>query len=461
MSIAVRIVSGAYRDSVALMQLSSELAAFPGVKQASVVMATPANLALLAEAGLLDKPLQAAPNDLVIALEGSSLEAAFEHATRALAERRERTTSEVTAPPRSLAQARAAAPQANLALISVPGDYAAAEARKALRLGLNVMLFSDNVPLEDETALKREAAGRGLLALGPDCGTAIIDGVRLGFANHVRRGAIGCIGASGTGLQEVTCLIDRLGEGVSQAIGVGGRDLSEAVGGLATLAALERLAADRDTKAIALISKPAAAPVAERVLAAAKKIGKPIVSCFLNSSSTLEGAAHEAVALVRMRKPAAPAFRAGKLPGVAPSRRIVSGLFSGGTFAYEAALLLKDCKSRVIDLGDDAFTRGRPHPMIDPRLRLERIAAEAADPEVGVLLVDIVLGDGAHSDPAGALAPALAASAKRGIAIVASVCGTEADPQVRSKQVNTLAEAGVLVAESNAQAARLAAAIVR
>jgi FdrA protein len=478
MTLAVRIVSGAYRDSVALMQLSTELAALPGIRRASLVMATPANLGLLAEAGLLERPLEAAPNDLVIALEGRALEAAFEHAMRALGERRERSTSESTTTnprPRTLTQAHSSAPQANLALISVPGEYAAAEARKALRLGLNVMLFSDNVLLEDEGALKREAAERGLLLLGPDCGTAIIDGLRLGFANHVRRGVIGCIGASGTGLQELTSLVDRLGEGVSQAIGVGGRDLSDAVGGLATLAALERLAADRDTRVIVLISKPPAPVVAERVLDFASRAKKPVVVCFLGWSSqtplqvtTLEDAAHAAVALSRKRKPAARSFRPGKLPCIAAPRRYVRGLFSGGTFCHEAALLLeaalgplKNGAHSVIDLGDDVFTRGQPHPMIDPRLRIERIAAEAADPQVAVLLFDVVLGDGAHPDPAGALATALQAAAKRRVVLVASVCGTEADPQVRSQQVKKLIKAGVLVAESNAQAARLAAAIAR
>ena len=466
MNLAVRIVPGAYRDSVALMQLSSELAALPGIKRAALVMATPSNLGYLAEAGLLKEPLKAAPNDVVIALEGRSLDAAFEHAMRSLSEKRERTASELAVLPRSLAQARAATADANLALISVPGDYAAAEARKALRLGLNVMLFSDNVALEDEAALKREAAGRGLLLLGPDCGTSIIDGVRLGFANHVRAGSIGCIGASGTGLQEVTSLIDRLDEGVSQAIGVGGRDLSEQVGGLATLAALERLGADPDTMVIVLISKPPAPAVAEKVVAAAAKVGKPVLECFLNSSKTLEDAAYEAVAVLQKRKPAPRSRQRAEVPKIASPRRYVRGLFSGGTFAYEARLLFEKAgvdlsKNRVIDLGDDAFTRGRPHPMIDPRFRIERIAEDAADREVAVLLLDIVLGDGAHPDPAGALAPALEEAAKRGIAVVASVCGTEADPQIRSKQIAKLEQARVRVAESNAQAVRLATAIVQ
>jgi len=476
MTLAVRIVSGAYRDSVALMQLSAELAELPGIRRASLVMATPANLGLLAESGLLKQPLEAAPNDLVIALEGRALEAAFEHAIRALGERRERTTAAVATLPKSLAQAHAAVPQTNLALISVPGEYAAAEARKALRLGLNVTLFSDNVSLEDEAALKREAGECGLLLLGPDCGTAIVDGQRLGFANHVRAGRIGCIAASGTGLQEVTCLVDRLGEGISQAIGTGGRDLHEAVGGLATIESLTRLAADRDTRVIVLVSKPPAAAVAERVLAVAAKTRKPIVVCFLGMTSrrtsgarfvhvsTLEEAAHAAVALARNRKVSFRARHPRGLPRIAAPRRYVRGLFSGGTFAYEAARLLEEAglepsKNRVIDLGDDIFTRGRPHPMIDPRLRIERIAAEAADPQVAVLLLDVVLGDGAHPDPAAAFLPPLKDAVKRRVAVVASVCGTEHDPQVRSRQVKHLKEAGVLVAESNAQAARLAAAI--
>jgi succinyl-CoA synthetase alpha subunit len=465
MSLAVRIVSGAYRDSVALMQLSAELLALPGVKRASLAMATPANLALLAEAGLLERPLDAAPNDLVIALEGRALEAAFAHALRALGERQERTASAATSIPKSIAQAHEVAPNANLALISVPGEYAGAEARKALRLGLNVMVFSNNVPLEDEAALKREAGERGLLLLGPDCGTAIVDGVPLGFANELRRGRIGYIAASGTGLQEVACLADRLGEGVSQAIGTGGRDLHEAVGGLATLEALERLAADRDTGVIVLISKPPAAAVAERVLAAAARTRKPVVACFLGTSTkrrysvkTLEEAAHAAVALARKRKIAFPKFRPRALPRVAAPRRYVRGLFSGGTLAHEAALILGKA-GLVVDLGDDVFTRGRPHPMIDFRLRNERIAAEAADPQVAVLLFDVVLGRGAHPDPAAELVPALQAARKRRLALVASVCGTEADPQVRSRQVKRLQQAGVLVAESNAQAAQLAAAI--
>jgi succinyl-CoA synthetase alpha subunit len=395
-------------------------------------------------------------------------------------------------------------PAANLALISTPGEYAAAEATKALRLGLNVMLFSDNVPIEDEVALKKYAREHGLLVMGPDCGTAIINGVPLAFANVVRRGPIGCIAASGTGLQQVTSLVDRLGVGVSQAIGTGSHDLGEAVGGITMLQGLEALAADAATKVIVLISKPPAPSVAGKVLAAASAIGKPIVVCFVGAdpatikgkdlypTKTLEDAARAAAALARGKKPAAKAAAKVAVPrlGLRPGQRYVRGLYSGGTFCYEASLLLGEALGKVwsnapvkksdriadvwhsrehtvIDLGDDVFTRGRPHPMIDHRLRNERMGAEAADPEVAVILFDVVLGHGAHPDPAAEMVPALEAAqarakkGKRKIAFVGFVCGTAGDPQNLGAQEAALRKAGVLLADSNAAAVRLAARIAK
>ncbi|MGB8433137.1 MAG: hypothetical protein WCE38_02595, partial [Burkholderiales bacterium] len=279
---ATRIVRSAYRDSIALMKLSAALADLPDVEQASLVMATPANLDLLRETGLLDGAVDARPSDVLIAVRsktGKALAAALDAAERKLAESPAAATSGMPErmAPRSTGMAVAAAPQANLALISVPGEYAATEAIKALRLGLNVMLFSDGVSVEDEVAIKSLAQARDLLVMGPDCGTAILNGVPLAFANVVRRGAIGCVGASGTGLQQVTSLIDRYGEGVSHALGTGGRDLSEAVGGVTMLAGMRALAADRGTRVLMLVSKPPAQSVARRVLAAARKIRKPVV----------------------------------------------------------------------------------------------------------------------------------------------------------------------------------------
>ena len=508
MARAERVFRNLYRDSVSLMQLSAKLGALPGVRQASAIMATAGNLALLREAGLALGDLEAGPNDLLVVLEGEeeALEPALDTAEADL------TRGPAAAqdggfrrpPPRSLEMGLGEFAAANLALISTPGEYAAAEAMKALRLGLNVMLFSDNVALEDEIALKQYARTHDLLVMGPDCGTAIIGGVPLGFANVVRRGDIGAIAASGTGLQQVTCLIDRWGQGISQAIGTGGHDLHASVGGITMLQGLEALAADPATRVIVLISKPPHPEVAERVLDAAGSSGKPIVVNFLGADPdtarradlhpvrTLEDAARLAVALAGGASDAQPgAARSGnaaEAPPLAPGQKYIRGLYSGGTFCYEALLLLTDtCGTvasntplqpehmladvwrseghTVIDLGDDAFTRGRPHPMIDQTLRKERILQEAADPEAAVILFDVVLGYGAHPDPAPELAVALeqaralAAAAGRQLALVGSVCGTAGDPQDLARQEAVLRQAGVLLAQSNAHAVRLAAAI--
>lgn len=509
MATAHRVIRNLYRDSVSMMQLSAALRELPGVEQASAIMATAGNLDLLRAAGLLAERPEAGPNDLLIALEGESaaaLDAAFAAADAEL-----RKTPPAAAgggpramPPASLQMALAQSPGANLALISTPGEYAAAEAAKALRLGLNVMLFSDNVPLADEIALKRYARERGLMVMGPDCGTAIVDGIPLGFANVVRRGAVGVVGASGTGTQQVTCLVHRRGEGVSHAIGTGGRDLHRDVGGITMLQGLAALARDAATRVIVLVSKPPAPDVAKRVLDAARKARKPVVVSFvggtrseakganLHLAATLEDAARAAVALARGRVPprrASARLPAG-LPRLAAGQRYVRGLYSGGTFCYEASGLLgaalgevrsnapvdprmhladiwQSAGHTVVDLGDDDFTRGRPHPMIDHQLRNERIVKEAADPEVGVILLDVVLGYGAHADPAAEMAPAirkaraLAARRRRRIAFVGFVCGTDGDPQDFARQEAALRDAGMVLAESNAQAVRIAAAIAR
>jgi succinyl-CoA synthetase alpha subunit len=349
--------------------------------------------------------------------------------------------------------------------------------------------------------------------MGPDCGTAILNGVPLGFANVVRRGAIGVVGASGTGMQQVTCLIDRLGAGVSQAIGTGGRDLHAEVGGMTMIQGLEALAADPATQVIVVISKPPAAAVAKRVLDLAARSGKPVVVIFLgldpkevrgknlHPARTLEEGALLAVRLSEgeaARSGADPLYRpfdaakeaAGHPLKLQPGQYAVRGLFSGGTFCHEALLLLGealgDIRSNIplekrlaltdvwhseghtaIDLGDDRFTRGRPHPMIDHRLRNERIVQEAQDPKTAVILLDVVLGYGSHPDPAAEMAPTLAearriaAAAQREIAFVASVCGTAGDPQNLARQEGALEAAGVRIAASNARAAKLAAALAQ
>lgn len=521
MASVVKVIRSLYRDSVSLMQLSARLASLPGVRQASAVMASENNLQLLREAGLLgaagaegEAVKGAGPSDLLIALEGdaaAALDAALVEAEAGLASKPLAASGGVrrAEPPRSLVMGLDALPGANLALISTPGDYAAAEAEKALRLGLNVMIFSDNVSEADELALKRLAAARDLLVMGPDCGTAIVDGTPLCFANVVKRGGIGVVGASGTGLQQVTCLVDRLGQGISQAIGTGGRDLHAGIGGLSMLHGIKLLAADPSTRVIVLISKPPAPEVAARVLDAAAQSKKPVVVCFLGADPaqiarpglhpvrSLEDAARVAVALAHGGQASAAQDSAAQNSATlappnysfATGQHYLRALYSGGTFCYEAALLLSETLAPIftntpvgaatalddlwqsrahtlIDLGDDVFTRGRPHPMIDHRLRNERIQREAADPEVAVLLLDTVLGYGAHADPAAEMAPAiraalaLARGAGRTLAVVGFVCGTASDPQGLVRQEQILRDAGMVLADSNAQAVRLAAMIV-
>ncbi len=490
---------GFYLDSVALMRLSREIAALAGVAEAALMMATPANKQIMADAGLLaESGTAASGGDLVLGIRAESPAAAAAARDRALdlldAPRRRAESPGGDAAawrPRSLRAAVESAPDANLALISVPGDFAAAEARKALRRGLHVMMFSDNVAVADEVALKSEARAAGRLLMGPDCGTAIINGVPLAFANKVPRGSIGLIGASGTGMQEISCLIAQGGGGISQAIGVGGRDLSEAVGGITTLMALDALDSDPGTAHIVLVSKPPSPQVAARVVARIGASDKTFTVCFIGAAelalpknatlaTTLKAAAEHALGGTEIGA----GFDAS---GGSQSRRKggAVGLFSGGTLSAEAQVVFREAGEPVasnapipgvpglheanaghlmIDLGADEDTRGRPHPMIDPSVRDQALQDALADENVAVVLLDLVLGFGAHGDPAGHLVEQLEGQpaggpVAGGPVIVASVTGTEGDPQPRSAQVAKLEGAGVLVAPSNAQAAALACAL--
>lgn len=474
MHVAVKTVSGLYVDSVALMRVAEETRRLPGVASATLLVATDANRALLVDAGLAPaEAARAAPGDLIVAVSAASSDAARAAVARAeelLAVRRGAHEAEAVELPRSIVAAARRLPDATLALVSVPGRYAVAEAHQALSAGLNVFLFSDGVGLDDEARLKRRARAQGLLVMGPECGTSILNGVGVGFANVVRRGAVGLVGASGTGLQEVTTLIHRLGAGVSHAIGTGGRDLHATVGGVTTLQALALLAADPFTRVVVLVSKPADPGVAEAVLDAAARAGKPVIACLLGwrgkvpagvtAADSLEGAAVAAVAAlgVRARRLAAP--RAAGRPRRGGS---VHGLYTGGTLCEEAQAIVADAGGRFVDFGAPEYTRGRPHPMIDPELRNRAIAATGDDPSAAVLLLDFVLGHCAHPDPAGAAVPALteararARRRRRQLEVVAHVLGTDEDPQGLARQETTLRALGVTLCPSN----RLAAATAR
>jgi FdrA protein len=456
-----------------------------GVERALCFMATRANREEATALGLADPALESAgPDDLVIAVRGGGAVEGLA-AAEAVLDRPPAGAEGATAgprPPRSMSRAAG-----DVAVVSVPGEYAALEAHKALGAGMDVLLFSDGVSLEDEVALKRRAHGLGRLVMGPGAGTAIVDGLALGFANVVAPGRIGVVAAAGTGAQEVTVLIDRAGAGISGCYGTGGRDLAEEVGAITALDAIARLADDDGTDVILCVSKPPSPEVAERVLRALAGCGTPAAACMVGGgidpvggvelAPTLEEAA---VAAVRLSgRPAEPA-REARAEWVAGGA--VRGLFSGGTLCSEASAILAERLGRVrsnapagrarrlegrpeghvcLDLGEEEYTRGRPHPMIDPEARAERLREDAADPDVGVLLVDVVLGFASHPDPAGALAPAIreALAERPQLAVVAYVLGTEGDPQVRSRQEAVLAEAGARLAPSNAAAARLAAAL--
>jgi succinyl-CoA synthetase alpha subunit len=393
-------------------------------------------------------------------------------------------------------------PHSNLVVISVPGEHAAREARKALEHGLNVFLFSDNVPVEDELALKQYAQERKLIVMGPDCGTSIIAGVGIGFANVVRQGPIGVIGASGTGLQEFTSLVHQGGSGISHAIGTGGRDLSDAIGGITAICALEALEADPKTEVIALLSKPPGGETLERLIERLNNCKKPVVACLLGirhyppkkdtrftMAHTLDETAELAIGIAT-GKPfvtidADSKFRAliaREQADMRPEQKYIRGLFAGGTFCYQAQQVMRDgglvvqsnaplegmlnladpmcsVEHTVVDMGADLFTQSHPHPMIDSSLRSKRILTEAEDAQVAVLLLDFVLGYNASPDPAGDLLESILEAKRtahqRGgfLSVVASVCGTDRDPQDIRAQTKALEEAGVLVLPSSTQAA--------
>jgi succinyl-CoA synthetase alpha subunit len=504
MTVAGQIKKGAYFDSVTLMRVGKELAALPGVIDAAVVMGTKSNQAILAASGLLISQFnRAGDTDLLIAVKARTPKAAQSalaavDALLSKATRKSSTSSEVR--PVSLEGALKVLPEANLAMISVAGRYAGDLAMRALESGLHVMLFSDNVALEQEIALKQFARKRGLLVMGPDCGTAIINGVPLAFANAVNRGSIGIVAAAGTGLQEVSCIISNAGAGISQAIGTGGRDVKQEVGGIMFLEGLKALAQDEQTQVILLVSKPPHPQVLKRIEQAIKSIRKPVVTLFIGAvtdgrgPATLEEAALQAVALAHGKKPDAAAqqlaARDEALASIAArevarrkrGQKYVRGLFSGGTFCAEAQIIFKDLLSdlysnapvgavkqlrnslvsqgnTVIDLGEDEFTVGRPHPMIDYSLRNRRMLEEAADSGTAVILLDVVLGYGSNPDPAAELTPVIRKTA-RNVAVVCSITGTDQDPQNRSRVEKALRKAGAIVMPSNAAACKLAASII-
>lgn len=511
-SVKYEIRKNSYYDSVTLMLISKEIKKIEGVQEALVGMGTELNKELAENLAITnDEIKELTPNDFfvsVLADDSVQIETISGEVDRLLSQKKKGGDSDYMPP--TLESALNHDPESNIVVISVAGEYAAAEAKKALNNDLHVMLFSDNVTIEQEKELKELACEKGLLMMGPDCGTAIINNVPLAFANVIRKGHIGVVGASGTGTQEVTVIIDKLGEGVSQVIGTGGRDLKSEIGGLMMLQGIEALKNDPETKVIVLISKPPAAEVAEKVLKAIENSPKPVVVDFIGGDReliekygayacvSLEDAARKAVALLKgeevkdfegfdLSDEEIEKIVNREVSKLDKGQKYLRGFYTGGTLTDEAMKLLSadfDIYSNIplkpefkledakvskehtcIDFGDDEFTKGKPHPMIDPVARVERLTKED-DEEVAVVLMDFVLGYGSHEDPVGEMLPAIKAAkdrmANKGkyLCMVGSICGAENDPQGYEESQRRLEEAGVIVMPSNAQAVRLTGLIL-
>lgn len=509
------VKKNSYYDSVVLMQVTKDLKKLDDIQEVIVGMGTELNKELAQNLGLLtDEISNTGPNDFFVTLKGEesiNMDEILNKIKEFL--NKKNTAEDEDYSPVTLKSALKVLPEANLAIFSIPGEYAFGEVKKALESDLHVMLFSDNVSIEEEKELKMIAQEKGLLMMGPDCGTAIINNVPLAFANVVKPGDIGIVGASGTGTQEVSVLIDKLGGGVSQVIGTGGRDLKEEIGGIMMLMGIEALEQDDSTKVILLISKPPSDSVAKKILEKVKDCKKPVVIDFIGGNRemiesygaiaciSLEDAAHKAVSISKGEKTkdfvgftlddkAVETIIENELSKYKENQKYLRGLYTGGTLADEAMTYLNDVldgvysnkpkspeyklknvfkseRNTVIDLGEDEFTVGKPHPMIDPSSRAERMKNEGEDEEVAIILMDMVLGYGAHNDPAGEMidsikyAKEIVASKGGHLTVIASICGTEGDPQNYEETEKKLKESGVIIMPSNSQAVQLASKIMQ
>ena len=486
-----------YQDSVVLMLLTNEISTIEGVNKVSIMMATPANKDIFAGSGLRTEELEeATANDMAIVIDAdndSVVEKVLEEVEDFLAQQSKSSSTKSEKLIKSWEAALKELPEANLAVISVPGVYAASVADRALDEDLNVFIFSDNVKKEDEVKLKEKARDKGLLCMGPDSGTGVINSVPIAFTNNINPGRIGIVGASGTGIQEVTTIIDKLGEGVTNAIGTGGRDLSEEVSGITMLSAIATLAEDKNTEVISIISKPPAKAVKDKIMNYLRSLDKPVVTLFLGEKPeyheenlyhayTLEEAARISVALAR--KEEVPAFNGTSFELKEGQGKTIKAYYSGGTLAGEAAMLMNDTLYagesleaaegymlkkdgfEVIDLGDDKYTQGKPHPMIDPTTRAEYMEKAMEDKSTNVILFDLVLGYGSHEDMANALAPSIeklklqAEKDKREVYFVTTICGTNKDPQGYLKQRQIMEEIGVIVCDTNNAAVEKALSLI-
>jgi succinyl-CoA synthetase alpha subunit len=506
------IKKGEYFDSVSLMIVSKNIKNIEGVEDSTVVMATKENINILKNSGLYVSDFEnCSESDMLVSIKAENIDVAnkcLHEIELQLISLRKKSSNNEKANPKSIDFAKRQIPDINIALISINGKFAAKEAMKSLNMGLHVMLFSDNVSIEDELILKQLAVSKGLLMMGPDCGTAIINGVPFAFSNVVNKGNIGIVAASGTGLQEVSSLISEFGGGISQAIGTGGRDVKKEIGGLMFIQAMEALNSDPETKVIVLVSKPPHPEVLQKISAEVLKISKPVIGFFIGADPgivrragaipgrSLEETARLAVSISKNEELDAYAAKHKEresqimqMSGEIATKckgKYLRGLFSGGTLCDEAQLIMRDIigntfsntpiaegfkladamiskENTILDLGDDEFTAGRPHPMIDFSLRCNRIIEESKNPEVAVIMFDLVLGYGSNLNPLEDLLPALdkANEINPALFFICSITGTVNDPQGKTFIVNKLSEKGIIVMQSNVESAMLAGNIIK
>ena len=489
------IKKGSFQDSVSLMLISRKLSESPNVSEISVMMGTPANKSLLEATGFWHSSFdEATPNDICVAIKTESEDSAIvdeivialEGSLKEIAQGQQQKGKKLQRA-RSWRMAKSKLPDANIVLISIAGEFAAELANQALDDGCNVMMFSDNVTPEDERNLKIKASKLGLIVMGPDCGTAYLAGAPLAFSNVAPQGNIGIIGASGTGIQELISQITLAGQGITHAIGLGGRDLTAEIGGISAMTAIDLLATDSNSDVIAFVSKPPAKEIRANVIEKLRAQGKPVVALFLGTTPEVrqDGNLYFTETLDETARIAAMLGRVQAAAKIQPQGRgkKIAALYAGGTLAAECAMLLatklglqtdashyqgmmlNEGGHKIIDLGDDFYTQGKPHPMIDPSTRNQQIASLAQKTEIGVLLLDVVIGYGAQIDSAQTLAKEIISLKEKRptnapIAVIATVTGTEQDPQVRSAQITYLEEAGIAVMNSLPEAVTLACAVI-
>ena len=472
-----------YKDSVSLMLLNNKINDHDAVNIASIMMASPANKEMFESNGLLtDEVKNASANDVAIVLDLKD-DSKLDEIINIIDESLSQNQSDSTDAKKSidtLEDAFNEMKDANLAIISIAGSYVYSVANKCLDKNLNLMIFSDNVDIEEERKLKQKAKEKNLLVMGPDCGTSIINGIPLAFANTVKKGKIGIVGASGTGIQEVISVLDQNGYGISQAIGTGGRDLHSEIGAISFIQAFDMLMEDDQTEVVIALSKPPAKEVKENLENYFLKSKKPIAAIFLGEepkdhyenlywADTLDEVATLAIDLLEKKKPENKTDRF----EVIDKKGSIKGLFCGGTLASESANLIQRALNitykksddgyllnkdgfQVIDLGDDKYTKGKPHPMIDPNARIPFIKKAIEDNDTKVVLMDVVLGYGSHDNPASTITDVIKENSNKDVEFVITLCGTKGDYQNIDSQKQLLEEAGAKVFRTNREAVEYA-----